>query len=236
MTLYPNGKKMINIKALSFDLDDTLYDNKPVINNAYQLLYAYLKNNYPNFSNSFTFDSFITSAIKIKQNHPDIADLNMIRRLHIKATLTTAGYTINSSKEQQAFDVFWQARQNIELFPEAKDVLLKLSKQLPLVAISNGNACIKSMGLEQFFQFSVSPLDTGQAKPHPSMFLYASEKLNIKPQELLHIGDMIDTDIIGAHQAGCRSVWFNQNQQQPINNPADLIIENLSDLLTLNFY
>ena len=100
-----SGNKIINIKALSFDLDDTLYDNKPVISKAYRLLFSFLEDNYPKVSDFFSFESFINSAITIKQNHPQIVDLNVIRRLHIKATLDIAGYSINSSMEEQAFEV-----------------------------------------------------------------------------------------------------------------------------------
>jgi HAD superfamily hydrolase (TIGR01549 family) len=229
-------KKISNIKALSFDLDDTLYNNKPVISKAYQRLYSFLKDNYPKFADIYTFDSFVESAITVRQNHQQISDLNAIRRIHIKTILTTAGYTVNTSMEDEAFEVFWLARQDVRLFPEVNEVLTTLAKRFPLVAITNGNACIKMMALEQFFQFSVSPLDTGEAKPHPSMFLYATDKLAIQPQELLHIGDTIEIDIVGAHQAGCRSIWFNPKQESNINNVSDAVIENLSELLAANFF
>ena len=228
--------KTINIKAISFDLDDTLYDNKPVISKAYRLLYSFLEDNYPKISDYFSFDSFVSSAFSIKQKHSKIVDLNIIRRLHIKTTLAAAGYSINSSQEDQAFKVFWLARQDVKLFPEVNLVLSTLAKRFPLVAISNGNACIKMMGLDAFFQFSVSPLDTGEPKPHPSMFLYATKKLGIQPQELLHIGDKIEIDIDGAHKAGCRSIWFNPEQQNNNNDVSDAVITNLSELLAADFF
>ncbi|MFT5451340.1 MAG: HAD superfamily hydrolase (TIGR01549 family) [Enterobacterales bacterium] len=228
--------KIINIKALSFDLDDTLYNNKPVISKAYQLLFSFLEDNYPKVTDFFTFDSFVKLAITINQNHPQLVDLNVLRRLHIKSTLTTAGYNSNPSIEDEAFEVFWLARQDIQMFPEVKMVLSALAKRFPLVAITNGNACIKTMGLEQFFKFSVSPLDTGEAKPHPSMYLYATEKLAIQPQELLHIGDKVDIDIVGAQNAGCRSIWFNPKQEHDINNGSDAVIKCLSELLDEGFF
>ena len=230
------GNKIINIKALSFDLDDTLYDNKPVISKAYQLLYSYLEDNYPKVSDIFTFDRFVNSAITIKQEHPQIVDLNVIRRLHITATLAAAGYNINSAMEDRAFEVFWLARQDITLFPEVNHVLTTLAKRFPMVAITNGNACIQRLNLDKFFQLSVSPIDTGEPKPHPSMFLYATDKLAIQPQELLHIGDSIDIDIVGANKAGCRSIWFNPKQLSNTHHVADGVIENLSELLAMNFF
>jgi putative hydrolase of the HAD superfamily len=232
--LAPNNR--INIKAISFDLDDTLYNNKPVINKAYRLLYSFLEDNYPNISDYFSFDDFVSSAVTIKQKHSTIIDLNTIRRLHIKTILTAAGYNINSSQVDQAFEVFWLARQDIKLFPEANIVLSTLAKSFPLVAISNGNACIKMMGLDTFFQFAVSPLDTGEPKPHPSMFLYATQKLGIQPQELLHIGDKVEIDIDGAHKAGCHSIWFNPGQLNNNDNFSDGVIKNLSELLTMDFF
>ncbi|PCJ47684.1 MAG: hypothetical protein COA74_11160 [Gammaproteobacteria bacterium] len=223
-----------SIKAISFDLDDTLYDNKPVIEQAYLELYQFLIQHFPAISKLFSFNEFKVSALVVKKNNPKVVDLNVMRRLHIQHVLTSSNCNYSDSFIDTSFNTFWQARQKVVFFPEAKNVLASLEKQFPLVALSNGNACIKSMGIGQYFQFSVSPQDTGKAKPDPSMYLFACDKLDILPEQLLHIGDKLDSDIEGANNAGCRSIWFNLDKNNT-ENSADAVIVNLQELLAINF-
>ena len=44
------------------------------------------------------------------------------------------------------------------------------------------------------------------------MFDQACEQLNVEPKHILHIGDSLDTDVHGAHNAGCQSLWLNDQQ------------------------
>jgi len=228
------AKQITNIKALSFDLDDTLYDNEPVIRNAFQKLYDYLVECYPNISQHYHFDTFLDAAITLKEEHPLIFDLGILRRLHIEKVMQRSGY--QTGDLEQAFDIFWQARQQVELFPGVHKILAELSARLPMVAISNGNACIKTIGIERYFQWAINTSDTGKPKPDSSMFLLACEKLAIQPEQLLHIGDNLEKDINGAFKAGCPSIWFNHRQLRVTNHKADGVIENLSELLTPDFF
>lgn len=229
---------MNNIRAISFDLDDTLYDNKPVIKKAFQVLYNYLVHRYPKISSCYNFDAFLKAAI-LKYKQPLTTNINELRRRHIQEVLKNSGYQPDMEGEavmiEQAFQVFWQARQNVELFPDTIRVLKKLSARYPLIAISNGNACIKSIGIDKYFFCAISAFDTGKPKPDSSMFLLACEKLAIKPEQLLHVGDDLENDIAGAYNAGCRSVWFNPCRLTEANHRVDRVIYTLTDLLKIAF-
>jgi len=228
---------MENVKALSFDLDDTLYDNGPVIKNAFLELYNYLLSHYPKIINVYDFGAFISAAQTMKKSHPATADLSLLRRLHIQQVLKNSGYEslLKPDLVEEAFDIFWQARQKVTLYPEVHKILMALSAKLPMVTLSNGNACIKAIGIDQYFQYSISTSDTGKPKPDSSMFLLACEKLAIEPAQLVHIGDNINFDIKGAKNAGCRSIWLNQFSEDIQNHQADAMINQLSELLDFNF-
>jgi len=105
-----------------------------------------------------------------------------------------------------------------------------------MVSISNGNACIKAIGIDRFFQTSIMVSDRYKPKPHNSMFLAACKNLAIQPQQLLHIGDCLEKDINGAHAAGCRSIWLNVHREVVNKTNADAVIEDLSDLLLPDFF
>jgi len=228
-----SDKKLSNIKALSFDLDDTLYNNVPVINNAFHELYQYLLNHYPDIKYHYSFDNFLSAAQNLKHHHDLTHDLSQLRRLHIEQVLQHSGY--QQFELEQAFHVFWHARQQVELYPGVIKVLNELSKQLPLISISNGNACPKTIGISKYFQFSLSVSEKYRAKPDNSMFFHACDKLQILPEQLLHIGDNLEKDVAGANSAGCRSIWFNQTKLSGRNHHADAVIEELSELLLFNF-
>ena len=227
---YPS---IYNIRALSFDLDDTLYNNLPVIQYAYQTLYDYLSTNYPSIKNNYNFNAFLKHASDFHLQNKSITDLSILRKQHILSLLTEVDE--NNARVDDAFKVFWNARQKVTLYPGVLDILNSLSLKLPLITISNGNACIKAIGIESYFQFSVSTKDTNHPKPDPSMFLFACEKLAIKPQQLLHIGDSVDTDVKGAQQAGCRAVWFNTKNIIPPSTNIEFTITDLNQLLSFDF-
>jgi len=234
MTDKKKPKTIENIQALSFDLDDTLYDNPPVIKNAFFALYQYLLEHYPNIKKNFNFDEFLSAAYHLKQDQSRISDLTKLRYLHIKQVLNKSGY--KQPRLDDAFNVFWQARQRVELYPGVIEILAQLSRRFPMVSISNGNACIKAIGIDRFFQTSIMVSDRYKPKPHNSMFLAACKNLAIQPQQLLHIGDCLEKDINGAHAAGCRSIWLNVHREVVNKTNADAVIEDLSDLLLPDFF
>lgn len=222
-----------NIKAISFDLDDTLYDNGSVIIQAFRTLFHYLCEHYPKVAQTYSFDRFLSDSKTFHASHPLTPDLSQLRRLHIQKILHECGYPTNSAED--AFKVFWQARQAVTLYPGVTQVLTCLAAKMSLVSISNGNACPESIGIDHFFQHNFNVANTGKPKPDSSMFLLACDKLAIKPSQLLHVGDSLEIDVNGAFHAGCRSVWFNPKKRLAENHHADIIIEDLSELLTISF-
>ncbi len=215
-----------SIKAISFDLDDTLYDNKPVIKNAFLVLFEYLCGQYPAVEKRYDFETFLKSAKSCRQQNPNITNLDELRKIHIDSvikhstgsnnqqslhlnTFELNSLHLNSFELNRAFSIFWEARQQVTLFPQTLELLKHLSRQLPLVSLSNGNVSPERIGIKKYFNESINLMDAGNAKPHPAMFHLACQRLNIKPQELLHIGDSLPIDIRGAQRAGCLALWFN---------------------------
>lgn len=231
-----SNKELIftNIKAISFDLDDTLYDNQPVINRAFSKLYDHLVNRYPGIKQHYNLEQFIHAAMTMKHQLPLTADLSELRRMHIRQVLQSSGYS-ETHDEEEAFKVFWRERQDVVLFPGVTHILEQLAMKKPLVAISNGNACIRQIGIGRYFQHSFSAADTGKPKPDKSLFLLACEKLDIETEQLLHIGDNLEKDVGGAIQAGCHAIWFNPSDKPADNHRADAVIHSLSQLLEIKF-
>jgi len=97
----------------------------------------------------------------------------------------------------------------VDLFPDTIKVLDKLSKLYPLIALSNGNADLKVIGIDQYFIAHYTPVDAGAPKPEPEIFQLALSKANVQANECIHIGDDLVCDIQGAKTLGMSNIFAN---------------------------
>jgi HAD superfamily hydrolase (TIGR01549 family) len=208
-------KALSPVQVLSFDLDDTLYDNAPVIEAAEQAMLKALARQAP--ASKATDSAFWwQQRLKLASIEPEIRhDIGRWRLLGIEAGLLELGIASDEAKivAQQGYDAFLEARTKISLTAEVIDLLTALSKQYRLIAITNGNACINKMGLGDLFQFSLQAGPDGKMKPYPDMFLLAAERLQLAPSQILHIGDSHRADVMGALAAGCQTALLDHHQQ-----------------------
>lgn len=208
-------KALQPISVLSFDLDDTLYNNKPVIAAAELAMLKALAALAPitqGYSSEFWWQQRRTLA----NTNPEIRhDIGRWRLLGINAGLVTLGINPDEATEiaELAYQAFWQARTDIQLEPAVMQLLLSLAKHYQLIAITNGNACINKMGLGDLFAFSLQAGPDGRMKPYPDLFLNAAAKLDIAAGNILHIGDSHRADVMGALNAGCQAAWLDHYQQ-----------------------
>ncbi|WP_290612501.1 HAD-IA family hydrolase [Arsukibacterium sp. UBA3155] len=208
-------KALSPIKALSFDLDDTLYDNKPVIAAAEQAMLDALLKHAP-ASKGKDSDFWWQHRLKLAKIEPELRhDIGRWRLLGIEAGLLELGIATDEAKvvAQQGYDAFLDARTKISLTAEVNDLLTALSTQYRLIAITNGNACINKMGLGELFEFSLQAGPAGKMKPYPDMFQAAAQRLKLAPSQILHIGDSHRADVMGALAAGCQAAWLDHHQQ-----------------------
>lgn len=211
-------KALTPIKVLSFDLDDTLYNNKPVIAAAEQAMLQALIDHAP-VTTKTDSDYWWQQRLKLAKITPEIRhDLGRWRLLAIDAGLQSLGLSLCEAGEiaQLAYDAFMQARTRITVQPEIKVLLQQLAQHYQLIAITNGNACIDKMGIGELFEFSLQAGPDGKMKPYPDMYLKAAQRLKIAPDQILHIGDSHRADIMGALSAGCQTAWLD-HYQQPVS-------------------
>ncbi|MBL4899479.1 MAG: HAD-IA family hydrolase [Colwellia sp.] len=215
-------RRLTQIKAISFDLDDTLYSNKPVMQAIEKKMIAYffqlliLKNNKRNQHkplNVHFWSHFRRQAI-LKQ--PNLAhDVVKVRLISYQLGFMSLGLTEHNAQQQAqaALDYFIQLRSDFTVPEQSKNLLANLSKKVALIAISNGNVDTKALGISQYFQhiYHAGWQSDGsllKQKPASDMFALACRQLAIKPSQLLHVGDCGNADIQGALLAGCQVAWL----------------------------
>ncbi len=197
------------IKAISFDLDDTLYDNRPIIKAAVEAQMAYLASLplWPKESETY-WHACRSEALTLEPGLD--SDMTRWRLTALRLGLEKAGYDPQQAlhHSQQAFAAFVDKRSQIQVSDEILAMLSRLAERYPLIAITNGNVEVDRFNLKNRFQFVLQAGPDGLAKPHPDMFIEAVRRLQIEPRHLLHVGDSLDSDIRGANDAGCMSLWL----------------------------
>ena len=217
------NRRLSQVKAISFDLDDTLYSNKPVMEAIEKKMIAYFASlnvvNVQEADKSQLLDykfwfAFRQQAVK---HQPDLAhDVVKVRLVTYRLGFISLGYAENEAEKeaQAALDYFISLRSDFAVPESSLNLLKTLSKKYPLIAISNGNVDTKTLGISEYFQhiFHAGWQSDGallRQKPCSDMFKVACQHINIKPSELLHVGDCGRADIQGALLAGCQAAWLS---------------------------
>ena len=119
------------------------------------------------------------------------------------------------------------ARHQVELYPEVRACLERLSAQYRVASLSNGNACLVTIGLDHLFHATIAAHSHGASKPDPAFFHLACRELGCAPDEVVHLGDDIELDVRGARGAGLHAVWLNRSSH---SWPGDDVPETVADL------
>jgi len=197
--------------ALSFDLDDTLWPIWPTIERAERLLHGWLQTHAPATAARFDAAGLRLLRNDIARRFPEWGhDLSRMRRESLREGLATAGD--DPALAEPAFDVFFEARQQVELYADAREGLERLARRFPLVAVTNGNSDLARVGLDGFFRQSFSASTFGIGKPDARIFHAACRHLDLRPHEVLHIGDDLALDVVGALEAGMEAVWMRRHE------------------------
>ncbi|MFW1677319.1 HAD family hydrolase [Pontibacter sp. JAM-7] len=210
------------IRCITFDLDDTLWAVDPVIRQANQTLFDWLAQNAPAFTQSYQLQDLVDLRATVLAEKPEIAhSVSLIRLEQLRFGLQQTGYSDSQVEQlaQQAFAVFLHARQQVEFFSHAWDMLRDLKQQgYVLGALSNGNADIQRVGLDELMDFQFKADEVGAMKPHPLMFETMLSHTRLRPEQVIHIGDNPQHDIEGARQLGLWTIWVNLQGQcaQPV--------------------
>lgn len=92
---------------------------------------------------------------------------------------------------------------------------------------------LEQEGLLEFFPIRVYSSDTRYRKPHPRIFQIALEKVGAKPERTVFVGDLLQTDIVGARRSGMKTIWKparHAKHAHPGKHKPDLIIRRITQL------
>ena len=67
------------------------------------------------------------------------------------------------------------------------------------------------VGLKSYLDFAVGSQEVGIEKPHPQIFQAALDQVNAAPEEWLHVGDQVRSDVLGARGVGMNAVLIDRS-------------------------
>ena len=198
------------IRAISLDLDDTLWPIWPTIERAEAVLLQWLQAHAPLTAHMFSSTPMLRALrVQVEQERPDLRhNLMQLRIESIRRALRHAGE--DEALAMPAFEVFFAERQRVQLYDDALPALEFLAARWPVVAVTNGNSDLQRIGIAHFFQDCWNVERAGVAKPDAGIFHQAAAALNVPPHQVLHVGDDAKLDAVAAIDAGMHAVWLNR--------------------------
>jgi FMN hydrolase / 5-amino-6-(5-phospho-D-ribitylamino)uracil phosphatase len=197
------------VRAITIDLDDTLWPIAPAIVRAESQLDAWLRAHAPATARRWPMHAMRALREQVAGQHPHLAhDYTEQRRLCLLHALRESGD--DEAHVDGAFAAFFAGRNAVECYADTLPALERLARRVPLAALTNGNADLDAIGLARHFAFNLGAREHGVAKPSPCIFHAACARLGVPHAAVLHVGDDIDMDVLGASRAGLRACWINR--------------------------
>lgn len=201
------------IQAVTFDLDFTLWDLTGVLHHAEAVSQRLLEQRYPEVAERYDAEGLRQLRDAIAERRADLRhDVTALRREALRVAGAEAGYAgaALSRLVEAAFETFLEARHEVAFYDDAMPVLEALRGRVRLGAVTNGNADVRRLGLERYFDFAISAVEIGAAKPARLVFEAAAHRAGAAPGRIVHVGDDVHSDVTGAAAYGMQAVWLNR--------------------------
>ncbi|PQQ29477.1 flavin mononucleotide phosphatase [Photorhabdus luminescens] len=204
------------VLAMTFDLDDTLYDNHPVMDKTEEEVLNFVRQYDPRFSHLNYQDLYAFRELTLEQ-YPEIYHDMTLWRWHCSRLMFCHYGFSGEDADRGADDVmahFTLWRNRIDIPESTHKTLAALAEQMPLVAITNGNAEPAACGLAPYFKFVLKAGPDGRSKPCSDMYRLAADRLDLPLGQILHVGDDLNADVAGALRSGMQACWINTKNKK----------------------
>lgn len=212
------------IKTICFDLDDTLVDNESGEEERLRIALGPLAERFP----TFDIEDLIDRALTIDPSQGRLV------------TLITETGLVDPKLTDEAYDLYDETVQHLELFPEVRSTLEALGAKYPLGLIGNGDtkeqrAKIDHLGLEKYFKYILIGQEEGCYKPDLEMYQKTLERAGVEPDEMLFVGDRIDEDVRAPKALNMRTVWVARGLVRSIPGPVqpDYTVTSIAEILRI---
>ena len=196
------------IKAIFFDIDDTLYDSTKL----------------STFARKNSVDAMIDAGLPgsseeiYKVLEEVINEFGANYGRHYDELLNMLGLSWDPKIIAAGVVAYERTKVGyLKPYPGVIPLLLKLKKRYKLGIISNGLPVkqwekLIGLGIHHLFDTVATSGEHGLGKPQKEIFEFAMEKLDAKPKESIMVGDRLDTDILGGNRAGMTTIRLKRGK------------------------
>ena len=205
----------MTIKSISFDLDDTLWPLMPNIMEAEKTTNEWIKENFPGTAALLGKQDVIEIRDKLIKEDPNLmSQISDLRKLMFYELNIRAGYGKEESENmaEEAFEIYFKGRNAVTFYEGVIEALELLKNDYSLGVVTNGNADLKVIGIDNLFDYIFSAADLNTHKPDPVMFEAVIQKTGLEAKEICHIGDHPINDVKASLDFGMTPIWFNNEK------------------------
>lgn len=210
----------MNLKAIYFDLDDTLCGYWDASKAAMRTTF----NLYP-IEGKTTDEMILHWASAFRKFSGTLKETGLYetycktgeptRTEQMRLTLIEAGAADEAHANQLSESYAFHRDKNLKLFEDAIEVLDFLFGRYPLGLITNGPADIQrqeiaTLGIGKYFKKIYIEGEMGVGKPHQTVFDRAAKAVEAQPDQLLFVGNSYAHDIAPAIEAGWHTAWVRR--------------------------
>ena len=202
-----------SVKAITFDLDFTLWDLTGVIDRAEERAQRFLAAKYPEVAARFGVRELGDLRQRLAAEHESLRhNVTALRKAAFRTAGEALGYRDRElvTLVEDVYTEFLEARHEVVLYDDAVPTLEALHGRFIIGAVTNGNADVRRLQLDQYFDFVVSAVEIGAAKPSHLIFDVVRHRAGVPSRQVAHIGDDPESDVIGAARNGLQAVWLNR--------------------------
>ncbi|MBS8267663.1 HAD family hydrolase [Halomonas litopenaei] len=207
------------LKAITFDLDDTLWDNSGVMQRTEQghvdwlteHLGAWQRAREEPLTPPISLADYLRERQALaRRSWSRRGDFSWLRERTLIQLLEESGVNRAAAHWWAALAMqrFHTLRILVTPFPDTDAMLERLKGRYRLGSITNGNVAFHRLPLARHFQARIAAGEMFAPKPDPRPFLAMLARLQVKACETLHVGDSWEEDVLPAIRLGLRAIWI----------------------------
>ncbi|MEQ6917967.1 HAD family hydrolase [Halomonas aquatica] len=213
----------MSLRAITFDLDDTLWDNRGVMERTETGHYAWLDEALASwltrrgttqlgrFADRYPLAAYQAARRRLAERYPlRRGDFSWLRERALVELLTAFGLPRSAAWlwAPATMSRFHALRLDVSPHPEVEPLLEGLGGRYRLGAITNGNLAVHRLALHRHFRVTIAAGEIQAPKPDARPFLAALARLETAPSRALHVGDSWQEDVLPALRLGMRAAWI----------------------------
>ncbi len=227
--------KFIGVEHLFFDLDHTLWDFDRNSKMAYAQIFEELQV-------ALDLDVFIEhyeplNLIFWRRYRINEITKEQLRYRRLKEAFDACDFHVSDSDIDRMSNMYLEyLPMHNHLFAGCLEVLDSLSNHFQLHIITNGfdevqDKKLHNSGLKPYFKYMLTAETAKTKKPDIAIFQRALKETGALVSNSVMIGDSYEADILGARNAGLRTIWFHTTQEKiPVS---ESVVHHLKDLYPL---